>query len=55
MARVLLADPARPINEVRGALRVSRATLHRHVPAHARPARAMLPERAAHLRPGAQR
>ncbi|GJG89566.1 invertase [Gemmatimonadetes bacterium T265] len=49
MARMLLADTSRPIDEVCGALRVSRATLYRHVPAHARPARAVPPERVAHL------
>jgi DNA invertase Pin-like site-specific DNA recombinase len=36
-ARGLPADPARPIAEVCAALRVSKATLYRHVPAGARP------------------
>lgn len=36
MARVLLADRHRPIAEVCDALRVSKATLYRHVPVRAR-------------------
>ena len=45
MARVLLADPLRPIDEVCAALHVSRATLYRYVPTGSRPARAAPPER----------
>ena len=55
MARVLLADPLRPIDEICGALHVSRATLYCHVPAHARPARALTPDRAARLQHGGRR
>ncbi len=52
MARVLLADPLRPIDEVCAALHVSRATLYRYVPTGTRPARAVPPERALRLRRG---
>ena len=45
MARVLLADPLRPIDEVCAALHVSRATLYRYVPSGSRPPRATSPGR----------
>jgi hypothetical protein len=50
MARVLLADPLQPIDEVCAALHVSRATLYRYVPTGARPPQASPPERTARLR-----
>ncbi|HEY0780537.1 MAG TPA: recombinase family protein, partial [Gemmatirosa sp.] len=52
MARVLLADPLRPIDEICGALHVSRSTPYRHVPSHIRLARVTPPERAARRREG---
>ena len=52
MARVLLADPLRPINEVCAALHVSRATLYRYVPSGSRPPRTAPPERSGRLRGG---
>ena len=50
MARVLLADPPRPVDEGCAALHVSRATLYRYVPAGNRPPRAAPPERPGRLR-----
>ena len=50
MARVLLADPLRPIDEVCAALHVSRATLYRYVPTGSRPARVVPPDRTPRLR-----
>ena len=52
MARVLLADPLRPIDEVCAALHVSRATLYRYVPSGSRPARAVQPPPVARRRCG---
>ena len=50
MARVLLADTLRSIDEVCAAPHVSRATLYRYVPSGSRPARATPPERPCRLR-----
>ena len=52
MARVLLADPMRPIDEVCAALHVSRATLYRYVPSGSRPARVTSPSSGARRRHG---
>ena len=52
MARVLLADPLRPIDEVCAALHVSRATLYRYVPSGSRPPRVAPPERPTRRRRG---
>ena len=55
MARELLADPLRPIDEVCAALHVSRATLYRYVPSGSRPARAVQPPPVARRRRGPAR
>lgn len=52
MARVLLADPLRPIDDVCAAPHVSRATLYRYVPSGSRPPRTAPPERAGRPRRG---